>query len=144
MVAWAAGFVDGEGCIALNRYRNRYSTAPTRPWVYTLKLDVAQKVTDPLERLVTLFGGRLYREEVSRSRPRSIWHWVAQATVAEKALREMLPHLTVKREQAEVALSFQQRSSALSGCGKTRRSEKDVHQDQRDYERLRALKVSEP
>jgi hypothetical protein len=52
-VAWAAGFLDGEGCFALSKANGKGCHETTKNAV----LAVSQTRTAPLDRLAELFGG---------------------------------------------------------------------------------------
>jgi len=57
--AWAAGFIDGEGCVRISRRR-----AKTRGYgnvVHMAEVSVAQVDPSPLIKLQVLYGGRLLR-----------------------------------------------------------------------------------
>lgn len=101
-LAWAAGFIDGEGCIGVyGRTDNRGS--------YALRLSVAQVDPRPLLVLQSMFGGRIRQTKPrgSKSRPASVWelhNWEAR-----DAITAILPYLRGKQEQAELALKFQER-----------------------------------
>src|SRR5262252_6649280 len=100
MIAWAAGFIDGEGCIGI--YAN--ASRDGRP-VYRLSLTASQHGNDaPLERLLSLFGGSITQIQQGKAA-----YWGVTSKKAADAIREMLPYLTVKRKQAELALEFQSR-----------------------------------
>lgn len=103
--AWAAGFMDGEGCFFasfIERDRGTY-TVNLRPLVSAAQISRA-----PLERLQGLFGGHLpeqprVRSESDRKNARPIWLWQLSSSKDILFLCEkLLPHLTVKKEQAEI------------------------------------------
>ena len=99
-LAWAAGFIDGEGCIAAPvrlRDRNRRD--------YGLALYVGQVDPAPLHVLAGLFGGNVTPRKTAAGR-RLIYMWRINGSKAEAALRRLLPHLIVKRRQAEIALEL--------------------------------------
>jgi hypothetical protein len=100
-VIWAAGFFDGEGCIVIN-YRKKTRT-------HFLKLSVPQVAPAPVRILQGIFGG-CFRNKVERLR--SVTHrrkyvWEVTCGQAADALKEMLPYLIGKREEAQVAIEFQ-------------------------------------
>lgn len=102
-LAWAAGFVDGEGCISVpvrTRVRNRRD--------YSLALYVGQVDPRPLARLKSYFGGTVV-QRTSWGRGRPIFMWRITGTTAEKALRTLLPYLMVKAEQARLAIELRER-----------------------------------
>lgn len=98
---WAAGFVDGEGCIQVSR--GLFKREGWGPY-HHMKLTVTQRVRPPLERLQDLFGGSL-----SKARTRNLYMWTVTTAQAAVVLAELLPFLTCKAEQARIALAFQAR-----------------------------------
>ena len=115
-LAWAAGFVDGEGCISTpvrRRDRNRRD--------YSLSLYVGQVDPRPLQRLQGYFGGTVV-SRASWGRGRPIFMWRVSGTTAEAALRTLLPHLMVKAEQARLALELRDLISSYPQKGRKGRS----------------------
>lgn len=92
-IAWAAGFLDGEGCIRICRRQNGF---------YNLQVSIAQVVKAPLDDLQMIFGGSIRQQSGS-------WRWQIDSRQAAKLLEQVIPFLRVKREQAEIALQFQSR-----------------------------------
>jgi len=109
-VAWAAGFFDGEGTIAIAertlRGGRRHDQGEPRFRSYQLLLRLPQTSTPALDRLVGLFGGRYHSAKISPLGRRPIWEWYVLAGKAANALTLMLPFLTVKHEEALLALQF--------------------------------------
>jgi hypothetical protein len=104
-VAWAAGFVDGEGCVSVCKSSRKGQPLP----YYRADLVVSNTVREPLDRLASLFGGRVVvtREAVGNRKRTFGWKTTGTAHTAE-VLRELLPWLTVKREQASLVVEFSQ------------------------------------
>ena len=98
-LAWAAGFIDGEGCIHIERRERRRSPQ------HNLTLAVGNTCLAPLERLERLFGGSV-RKHLTRPEYSQSWDWVISFSKAETALLSMLPFLVVKKERARLALDF--------------------------------------
>jgi hypothetical protein len=94
-LAWAAGIVDGEGSIVLQKHKTRGYWA----------LSVTVGNTDPrmLTILRDLFGGSISRYQPAGPR-KPIWKWNVASRKAEHCLRQVLPWLVTKREQAELGL----------------------------------------
>ena len=100
-IAWAAGFIDGEGCIRLCRPRRGfgYHCAPV--------ISVTNTNLPALELLKQLFGGTIHWHD--KSRPKWTWVWRLQAKKnVYPCLERLLPHLLVKRAEAELLLSSRQ------------------------------------
>jgi hypothetical protein len=95
-LSYLAGFFDGEGSIVIRA--NDHT-------IY-LQVNVTQTDPRPLQLYVDLFGGR-----VSKMHDKSYWKksyiWQISSHKAAAALEKMLPYLTVKKAQAELALEFQ-------------------------------------
>src|SRR5260221_2107931 len=94
-LAWAAGIVDGEGCIFIG------AGVSLRVRVGVTNTDIRM-----IERLKELFGGNAaYRRRNDRNpNHKNIWDWEVAAKKAEACLKEVLPYLVCKRDQAELAL----------------------------------------
>ena len=86
-LAYLAGFFDGEGCVLYDRiYADN-----TNPHI--------------LEMFFVLWpGGRVYLKTPPGEPNRSQYRWVAHGPTAREALRDMMPYLIEKKEQAEIHL----------------------------------------
>ena len=98
LVAYAAGIVDGEGCLIIASTR---SGDRTRYWPV---LRVNMKDPRSLNVLARLFGGK--PTPVNRTRPgdAAMLTWSIGGIALRCILSSMFPHLQVKRAQAEVIL----------------------------------------
>jgi hypothetical protein len=94
--AWAAGFFDGEGCVSVVLYRERFM----------MRLYVGNTDVRPLYIFKGLFGGSIGARGAKIPNAKPAYYWQATSQQALTALREMLPYLVVKRGQAELALQF--------------------------------------
>lgn len=111
-VAWAAGFVDGEAHIGINRIRDRrVAGSDQRDWRLNPRITVGQTAIEPLDRLVAIFGGAVaLRGAPTCLRHRRAWVWrLGGARQVRPALVAMLPMLTVKRAEAEVVIELCER-----------------------------------
>lgn len=99
-LAYAAGFIDGEGHIRIQKHSVRGS--------YMLSVSAVQSTETPLPLLQKCFGGVVKRRVnfYYRGQLKIRWEWQASSKVAERALKLMLPYLRVKKDEAEVALEF--------------------------------------
>jgi len=104
-LAWAAGFIDGEGCVSVAKSTRNGQPLP----YYRADLSASNTVKAPLDKLSAMFGGRVMvvRPSVGRRRVSYAWKTSGTARSAE-VLRQLLPWLTVKRRQAELILEFAQ------------------------------------
>jgi hypothetical protein len=99
-IAWAAGFLDGEGCFQLRRLsKKKMNWGP--------EMEAAQTCPEPLEKLRTLFGGRVHELKRITTKHRRVWRWdMNGAEAIRDALTAMLPFLTVKKKQAGLVLAY--------------------------------------
>jgi hypothetical protein len=108
-LAWAAGFIDGDGFITI---QNRNQRVKDKVYVgHYLRVGACQANIKPLEELQKLFGGSI-RPKNSGPNPEGYnrkeqWIWSLSTKEASDALVQMLPYLLHKKEVAEEALAFQ-------------------------------------
>jgi len=103
LVAYAAGLIDGEGCLSIRRNLNGKSK------YFSFTIIVCMKEREPLERLQTLWGGsigKIFRKPIHGGETRVFHRWVIATKSAHIALQEMYPYLIGKRQEADVAIAF--------------------------------------
>ena len=93
--AWAAGFVDGEGCITFGTRGNLYP-----------RVCASQKFREPLDHIRDVLGGVVVALK-PWANGAQYYEWSANGSVAIAALKVMLPYLRLKREQAELVIMSQ-------------------------------------
>ncbi len=103
LVAWAAGFFDGEGSVGLFRARMGGK-------VMTLRIRVGQRTREPLERFVLLWGGNIWHRKANDHQS-EFYEWSKNSRPGYEALIEMEPYLVVKLPHVRVARDF------MSGVG---------------------------
>ena len=99
-LAWAAGFIDGDGCISIDKMLNLGKMKYEHP--LTLSIRAGNVKLEPLKRLQEIFGlGTINTDGEGFS------HWQVQSNVqTPKILVGLLPYLTAKGEEAEIGLDF--------------------------------------
>lgn len=108
-LGWAAGILDGEGCIHLY-----HATALKKYHTYVLQVSISNTSLVLLHRFAEIVGeGRVNRltRQPAKDTHRQQWVWMVAARKAETVLTMLLPYLVNKRPEAELAL----RSRALMG-----------------------------
>jgi len=96
--AWAAGFIDGEGCLTVVACTAKGCSREQ----YQGILDVCQAKPAPLDALVGLFGGG-----VRPAGPEGLhYRWRLHGHQAARVVEAVLPYLVAKRRQAELFLEF--------------------------------------
>jgi len=95
--AYAAGIVDGEGSISIQNYSS----------ITSLRVEVVN--TDPriCLWLKERFDGRVYQHPRTNGR-RMLYKWTVASAAAGTFLKAICPYMILKKEQAEIALAYQQ------------------------------------
>jgi hypothetical protein len=137
-LAWAAGVVDGEGCITVNRHQDSRRRSPT--FVLTLKVNMTHEPT--VARLHSMLGGWVVATAGRPSR-RASWLWLTQARAAQEALLRIQPYLFTKRHEADLALTFYDVENVQQGGGRTTPDHVTAHREG-IYTGLRRLKAPAP
>jgi len=135
-LAYLAGFLDGEGSIAVG-----LSKGPDGRRRWYLRLTCHQVNPEPLKMLKARFGGTILRTERTGTQ-RTIYEWVSGNQTAANAIVELKPYLIVKSAEADVALRFQ---SLMAPRSKRRLGLTGEQEGERQaaYEELRQLKRAE-
>jgi hypothetical protein len=109
-VAYAAGLIDGEGSVTIQR--NEYRGTPQYALCLAVEMDIG-KSSQSLNALAWLFGGRITVNRTPRKQGRHAGTacWRLHGTQAACALDTLLPFLQTKRGQAELAIALFQRES---------------------------------
>lgn len=95
---WAAGIIDGEGCIHLARPCGRSK-------LWDLQVIVVNTNRPMLEKLSQLFGGNISRPRADDTKRKPVYRWYVRGDGAVEALKRMRPWLVTKAAQADVAIS---------------------------------------
>ncbi len=102
-LAWAAGMLDGDGCIAIVK-----QTYPNRASTYRLVVQVTQNDLQTLKHFRVCVGVPAPIHEVKRriGHNRQVYALMYSGPKAVLVLHRLAAHLVRKRAEAEVALSF--------------------------------------
>ncbi|MCH7772288.1 MAG: LAGLIDADG family homing endonuclease [Bacteroidetes bacterium] len=106
--AYAAGMVDGDGSICINK--KKVSNGPRAGEVqnYYMLVVVTQKDGKVIDWLIGNFGGSTYLHWKGTNTGWS-HEWVVNHNNAKDFLKNILPFLVIKKRQAEIAIQFQER-----------------------------------
>jgi len=109
-ICYAAGFFDGEGCIRIDRLIiPKSEKRPSGYMRYQLKVSLSQANPAPLFLFKEKFGGSLCSDSYAknvRTNSRIRNQWVAWSRFAYDFLVTVRPHLIVKAEEADLAISL--------------------------------------
>jgi len=105
MLAWCAGFIDGEGFLGTSECTKKMKNGNNIRW-FTVVLDVSQVKREPLEVVKKCLGSGSIR--VDNNKGYGAYHtWRIYGDNAMRALELVLPYLINKRRQAELLIEFQ-------------------------------------
>lgn len=98
-LAWAAGFIDGEGAIEM-----AYGSPKRQVYV---RVTVTQSDPRALERLAGMFGGKVRLQSGQNGKyKRPHFKWQLSSRPAIAVLQAIRPYLVIKDHHADVALAF--------------------------------------
>ncbi len=108
VLSYAAGIIDGEGCICIPKRRKTLHRQGFR-------FSVVISVTNTKEELIQWFGKHFVGGNISVDKMRRnqnanpSWRWTLVDKSVTPFLLSILPYLILKRKQAELALEFRRR-----------------------------------
>lgn len=108
-IAYIAGFFDGEGCVRLKQSNQNEDS-------YYVIAHLTNSYKPVLEEVQELFGGVIRKQE--RTPNKTIYNWCVSSSEAVDFLRTVVPFLKEKKPQAEYAIDFHERKSAMDGAQK--------------------------
>lgn len=103
-IRYCAGLFDGEGFIRIATYRK--SAIHLRMQLYC-GIGVTHRPI--MEEMHRQFGGSLHCNDHSRRniKHRPQWMWLTCSQDSAKFLRQIQPHLVIKKDEVDLALEFQ-------------------------------------
>ena len=98
--AYLAGIIDGEGCISIRKCKQG-------KYIYFKPMiEVSMTHRPTIEFVAKTFGNSVWYEVRAIYRHKKIYKWRATGTNVIPILKNILPYLITKREQAIVALEM--------------------------------------
>ena len=107
---YLAGFVDAEGSLMIAKFR----AASPGKWYYRARASLDNVDGQVLREIQRAYGGILFRQRRGKSGWRVVYKLVWTGDRTKSLLHLILPHLRVKRKQAELLLRFIQHRSQTS------------------------------
>ena len=140
-LAYAAGIMDGEGCISISPCKYHSRTAPPRD-NYAVRVYVSTTDAVICPWLAETFGGAIHAYEDKRYNTAKRAHgtvrrWSLSMRMTAGFLQALLPYLKLKKERAELALQF---CTLLRGPGGNKPlPDENMQERVRCYQRMREL-----
>lgn len=105
-IAWAAGFIDGEGTMTIKRYF-RYKQVHYVAYISCAQVNKPHNMV-ALEKLRSLFkGGKIYTYSSKNKDDRiEVASWNITSKNAKECAEVLLPYLIIKGRQAELLIEF--------------------------------------
>ncbi len=140
-LAWAAGLIDGEGCISITKCRPRGENINI---LYSLTIGVNMVDRPTIYRLKHLFGGgKISKKKPTRTENgtmrRTFYTWAISSKQAKQALEWLLPYSITKKSQMSLGIRFQNRMSPTNQT----LTDAELAVRERFYRRMRLIKTRE-
>lgn len=100
-----AGFFDGEGCISIVHFDRTYLN---RSHTFYVAIQLVNTNFDILKQFEDKFRGKVYERKNKNAKWNKAYVWSLTARQANKFLRAVYPYLILKKEQARLAIEFQE------------------------------------
>ena len=117
-IGYLAGILDSDGCITIRRGKRNDRKPRLRNYELSPTVTVTQRRRRLLEHIITISGpdsASIYIHRGSKLRNYYILRFKSQWL--RDNLPALLPHLSLKREQAEIALWFLAHSKSIGRTG---------------------------
>lgn len=114
-IAYLAGLFDGEGCICIGKEKAR-GERPHPSYHLECSVSMCNEYLPNLYRFS--FGGSVFFYKDRHPNHQPAWQWHISARKASGFLNTILPYLTIKKGEAELAIKFQS-AKRYSGRPKT-------------------------
>lgn len=104
--AWAAGLIDGEGCIFITRRKPQAKHRQVNvSYVLGVRVSMGHEAT--VRRLADLFDfGSVYTGCPSNPRANPYWAWLVQSRLAAEVLTTIQPYAVTKAVEIIIGLEF--------------------------------------
>lgn len=109
MLAWAAGFFDGEGYVVIQERNSKINGKRYRG--YYLRVGLKHVAPNPIYELQKVFGGtvRIERRKFNSDgcKRKDIHVWQVSCNQAKDCLTQLMPYLQNKTNVANLGIEFQ-------------------------------------
>ena len=107
-LAYAAGIIDGEGCISISKLRSKYVKSRSG-YDYALSVSFVIREKELCDWFELKFGGKVFFNPISKKNPKhsDVWLWRVTRSDAIPFLATIEPYLKLKLLRARNALEFQ-------------------------------------
>ena len=103
ILAYAAGIIDGEGCITITKNKATQKGAVASHY-HSLRIEVSMCDKKVIDFFYENFGGA--RTAKARPNHKPYYKWAITSAAAEEFLKTIYPYLVGKIDQADLAFAF--------------------------------------
>lgn len=135
-LAYMAGFFDGEGCITINKMKPKGNG--NRNYVYRIYCLMVSNDKAILTWMQQIVGGSISTTQKVGYRPN--WRWCITDNKALAFLKQICPYLQIKKQEAELAIAYQEWKQRLPNKGQCR-PPKELSIMEQAYQILREVKL---
>lgn len=130
--AYLAALIDGEGSIGIGKVQEKRMRIPK----YSLRVTIDNQYLPVLDEMKDLYGGFIHEKKRVEGWARG-FRLIISCNEAMELLKCTVPYLRIKREQAELAIRFQE------GMGRSIRGRrvlpKEAHRREYLYQEMKKL-----
>ncbi len=133
---YVAGFIDGEGCIRIDKYK-----PAKRSTHYKLQVIVVNTNLEILLLLKEDFSGYIHKHT---HKGHVAYYWSLYGEAATTFIKKVKPYLVIKRTQAELALEFQAKKTVGKPAPNRKLSKEELELRDAFYQRMKELNARKP
>lgn len=136
--AWAAGVIDGEGCIFIARQKPGNGGRITMTYRLCIKVTMGHLPT--IMRLSKIFGFTGSRHKVCQIGWNPAYSWIVAADLARNVLEKIKPYAVTKKKEISVAFEFLNLPKWYGGQFRGPKTLRRQKQEYRLWNKMRMLK----
>lgn len=137
-LAWLAGIIDGEGSIFVMKQKRKDRERDTN-YILRVKVQSTDKIMCPSVYDITGQLGACFAHTEHRENQSNSIVWEVSGRKAAKFLNEILPYMRVKKDQAILAIKFQETTKKHW----RHMEQKDYQMQEQMYQELKDMKHHE-
>lgn len=134
-IRYVAGLFDGEGCISLIKANRKNSSLHS----YSVRVVIAMTNKPIIKLLHSQFGGIYTERNGNDTSTRNSFSLLWSNNKAKPILEQLLPHLILKRSEAEIALNFINELSQVGTSFWRKATQNQISELQNKRENVRKL-----
>jgi hypothetical protein len=116
MLAYLAGYFDGEGSITVNgrkRFDRKGKELTIREKIPVINIKIGTTDRDVLDLFEKYFGGKTYKSNRRTKTGNTVYSYRANVNTTKVILRFIYPYLTIKKKQAAITMEMFRKSDIV-------------------------------